>query len=203
METAKDARPEGPPRRGGAELDEAIRDAVRTELGENGYAGLTFEGVARRARTSKPVIYRRYASRAQMVVDAWVRHMPAALPTASTGSLREDLLALGRALGGRFEHIGLPTLRGLMAEVDEDLLPGLLAMADASAHELIGSVVEAARERGEVGPAPLSPRILQLPLVLARHELLFHGHIEEKYLADLIDEVCLPLMTARTPSARA
>jgi AcrR family transcriptional regulator len=38
----------------------AIRAATRAELADYGYAGVTFEGVARRAQTSKPVLYRRY-----------------------------------------------------------------------------------------------------------------------------------------------
>ena len=46
-------------RRSGEELREAILDAVLCELFDRGYAGLTFDGVAHRAHTSKPVIYRR------------------------------------------------------------------------------------------------------------------------------------------------
>jgi AcrR family transcriptional regulator len=183
-------------RRGGEELDEAIRKAVREELAERGYAGLTFEGVARTARTSKPVIYRRYSSRALMVVDAWIRDAPADLPTQTTGSLREDLLALGRAFVIRFEQIGLETLRGLMAEVDEDLLPHLDQTATAAAQEILGAAIDAARRRGEIGPAPLPPRVLQLPLVLVRYELLFQGHIDDAALTDMVDTVCLPLLTA-------
>lgn len=195
-ESAKAPTAAPPARRGGEELDEAIREAVREELAERGYAGLTFEGVARRARTSKPVIYRRYPSRALMVVDAWVRHAPADLPTQTTGSLREDLLALGRAFVVRFERIGLGTLRGLMAEVDEDFLPYLDQAATASAQEILGAAIDAARRRGEIGPEPLPPRVLQIPLVLVRHELLFQGHIDEAALTDMVDTVCLPLLTA-------
>lgn len=189
------ATEDGPARRGGAELDEVIRAAVRTEIAERGYAGLTFEGVARRARTSKPVIYRRYSSRALMVVDAWVRHLPTDLPTTTTGSLRGDLLALGRAFVGRFERIGLDTLRGLMAEVGDDVLPSLAQAADASAQEILTAIVDAARARGEIAAAPLPRRVLQLPLVLVRHELLFDGRITEDALTEMVDTICLPLLT--------
>ncbi|MDM8084477.1 TetR/AcrR family transcriptional regulator [Cellulomonas cellasea] len=183
-------------RRNGDELDEAIREAVRGELAERGYAGLTFEGVARRARTGKPVIYRRYSSRAQMVVDAWVRHTVADLPRASTGSLRGDLLAVGAAFVQRFELIGLDTLRGLIAEVGDDLLPQLAEMTSAAANEILGAVIDAARERGEIPPGELPPRVVSLPLALMRHELLFAGRVDEATMADLVDTLCLPLLTA-------
>lgn len=183
-------------RRSGDALDEAVREAVRGELGERGYAGLTFEGVARRARTSKPVIYRRYASRAEMVVDAWVRSTPDDLPGTSTGSLREDLLAIGAAYVRQFERIGLDTLRGLLAEAGSELLPELSAITSEVADHVLGGALDAARERGEIGPAPLPRAVADLPLVLVRHELLFAGGLDEETLADLVDTVCLPLLTS-------
>jgi len=189
-------------RRDGDELDEAIREAVRGELAERGYAGLTFEGVARRARTGKPVVYRRYSSRAQMVVDAWVKHTPPDLPEASTGSLRGDLLAVGAAFVRRFERIGLDTLRGLIGEAGHDLLPQLAEMTSSSANEILGGVLDAARERGEIGPDKLPPRVVALPLVLLRHELLFAGRVDDATLADLVDTVCLPLFAAGRPHRR-
>lgn len=187
--------PARPVRRSGNALDEAVRQAVRDELAERGYVGVTFEGVAKRARTSKPVIYRRYPSRAHMVVDAWVKHTPADLPTGTTGSLRDDLLAVGRAFIARFEHIGIGTLRGLMAEVDDELLQELSTITWLSALEVLSGVFESARERGEIGPEPLPQRVVLLPVVLARHELLFTGTVEEEVLVDIVDTVCLPLMT--------
>ena len=47
----------------------AIRDATYAELKEHGYSGVTFEGVARRAKTSKPVLYRRWADRRALLRD--------------------------------------------------------------------------------------------------------------------------------------
>lgn len=142
------------------------------------------------------MIYRRYPSRALMVVDAWIRHAPADLPTRTTGSLREDLLALGRAIVGRFERIGLDTLRGLMAEVDEDFLPHLDQTATASAQEILGTVIDAARQRGEIGPEPLPPASCRSPWSSSATSLLFQGHIDEAALTDMVDTVCLPLLTA-------
>jgi len=57
-------------RRYGAALEEALLDAAWDELGEIGYAGFTVDAVARRAGTSRPVLYRRWPSRARLVLAA-------------------------------------------------------------------------------------------------------------------------------------
>jgi AcrR family transcriptional regulator len=73
---------------------------------------VTFEGVARRAKTSKPVLYRRHRSRAHMVVDALLAVPRQPVPACGTPSLREDMLALLDAMMARFHSIGIDTLSG-------------------------------------------------------------------------------------------
>lgn len=186
-------------RRYGPELDEAIRQAVRDELEEHTYAGLTFEGVARRARTSKPVVYRRYVSRAYMVLDAWIQYSPARdKPFVSSGDLRDDLLRLGRDFSDRLERIGIDTMRGLFAEISPEQMQAFAATTSSWAMRALATVLDEARERGEIVRGPLPPRVQSLPVVLVRHELLFAGGLEEGALAELIDSVWLPLLTAKS-----
>ena len=82
-------------------LMSAIRKATRDELTDHGYSGVTFEGVARRAKTSKPVLYRRYPSRAHMVVDALLAVPSQPIPASPTPSLRDHLLTLLGAMIGQ------------------------------------------------------------------------------------------------------
>lgn len=182
-------------RRRGEELDRAIRAAISDELAERGYANLTFEGVAKRARTSKPVLYRRYTSRAHMVIDAWTHNPPADAPTSSAGALRDELLALGRSFSNRFEALGIDTVRGLLAEVTPQDAEQLADVTTAWIPTRLAAILDAARSRGEVGPEALPPRVQSLPLVLARHELLQGGSLDEDTFADILDTVCLPLFT--------
>lgn len=181
-------------RRRGEELAQAIRTTVLDELAERGYQDLTFEGVAKRAQTSKPVLYRRYTSRAHMVIDAWTHVPPAAEIPVTTGTLREDLLALGRAFSDRFEAFGIDTLRGLLAEVSSQEAERLADLTTAWVPARLATILDAARDRGEIGPAALSPRVQSLPLILVRHELLQSGNLNEATLADIIDTVYLPLL---------
>lgn len=183
-------------RRRGEELAEAIRTAIREELAARGYADLTFEGVAKRAQTSKPVLYRRYRSRAHMVIDAWAHDSAVDPAPSSTGTLREDLLALGRALSARLESLGIDTVRGLLAEVSPQEAEHLAEITTAWAPTRLATILHGARERGEIGAHPLPPRVQTLPLVLARHELLLNGTLDDATITELVDTVCLPLLTA-------
>lgn len=57
-------------RRRGTELDHALLAAAWEELIEKGYENLTMESVAERAKTSRPVIARRWTDRQALVLAA-------------------------------------------------------------------------------------------------------------------------------------
>src|SRR5215813_5945147 len=59
-------------RRRGEALEGAIYDAVVDELAEVGYAAFTIESVAARAKTGKASIYRRWQTKQDLVIDAFI-----------------------------------------------------------------------------------------------------------------------------------
>ena len=63
-------------RKRGAALEDAILDAAYTELSEVGYTAFSVEAVAARARTGKASIYRRWPTRAQLMLDALSAYLP-------------------------------------------------------------------------------------------------------------------------------
>jgi len=76
------------------EREDEILDATVELLMEVGYDRLTMDAVAKRARASKATLYRRWETKASLVVEALVRAKSA--PTIAehdTGSLRSDLLS--------------------------------------------------------------------------------------------------------------
>ena len=75
--------------RRGAELDAAILDAAWEQLLAEGYEHFTIDTVTARARTSEPVLYRRWKTREDLL-RATVRHRGAAdsPPSPDTGTLR-------------------------------------------------------------------------------------------------------------------
>ena len=89
----------GPGRPRDASRDEAILTATVALLRRRGYPGLTIEGVASEAGVGRPTIYRRWASREALVLDAAATLVPQP-DVPDTGSVRDDLIAL---MHGAFE----------------------------------------------------------------------------------------------------
>src|SRR4051812_9585465 len=89
-------------RRTGAVLDAAIQAAVLELVIESGVAAATMEAVAGRAGTSKPVLYRRWPNRAELLRDTLVPLVMDAIPHADTGSYRGDMLAILRGWAAFF-----------------------------------------------------------------------------------------------------
>ena len=184
-------------------LMEAIREATRAELADFSYAGVTYEGVARRARTSKPVLYRRYPSRAHMVVDALpnLRWQPDDDGIAPSDSLRDDLLTLFGAVVDNFLAIGIDNYRSLIGDADEDLFNFLDAQVTGLAERTIYPALARARERGEIGPYEIPRRAATSIGLLLRDEMVFaRNDVGADTIAELLDTVYLPLI--RTVSAQ-
>jgi AcrR family transcriptional regulator len=76
------------------EAHQAILDATLELLAEVGFSALTVEGVAGRAGVGKATIYRRWASKLPLVVEAF-SGLPA-LEDVDTGSLEGDLTTMLR-----------------------------------------------------------------------------------------------------------
>jgi AcrR family transcriptional regulator len=95
--------------------DKAIEAAALDLLVEQGYAGLTVEGVAARAGVGKATIYRRWESKLDVVLDAVIHRCQEHVVSPDTGSLRSDLLELFGAMLAKFRRDG-GVMRAFVAE---------------------------------------------------------------------------------------
>lgn len=185
-------------RRRGAELEQAILDAAWDELSDVGYAALTIEGVAARAGTSKPVIYRRWPGRAELVLAAWARQRPQLAPATDMGDLRSDLIALFNRVARRMNGMMSETIAGVMGEAfrHPEIADALRErLRSAPLGNWVQGIVDRAAERGELAPVTVSIRAARVPLDLVRNEaMMFGGPVTEETLAELVDEVYLPLL---------
>ena len=190
---------DGPPtRRRGAELESALLGAAWDELTEKGYGGLTFDAVADRAHTSRPVLYRRWADREALAFAA-IRHHYDAEPILipDTGTLRGDLRELLRLASARRTEMAVmlsAQLAGLFAETG-------LSLADVRTRLIGGTTVWSsviltrAQERGEIDLDVVPERVLNLPFDLMRHELLMtHAPVSEEFVDATVDGIFLPLV---------
>lgn len=184
-------------RRTAVDVDRAILAAVLEDLDERGYLGVTFEGVARRAGTSKPVVYRRHNSRASLVLAALTHRLEDVPVVPTVGDLRTDLIALLEGAAARAAAIGEQTYRGLVGELLGVQLPEMGRLVGLVG-DRIDAVLEPARDRGELGPAPIPAAVRLLPLVLLRDRALF-GSWQAGDVEATVDLILLPLLRATSP----
>src|SRR3984957_1981220 len=81
-------------RRRGSALEAAILDSAWNVLETDGWNGFPFAGVAERSHSSKPVLYRRWRPREELLRATLRRQgeiTPGEIP--DTGSLRGDVIA--------------------------------------------------------------------------------------------------------------
>ncbi len=108
----------GRPRR--PETDRVIHNAVVELLQTVGYAELSYEAVARHAGVSRPTLYRRAHTKAALVIAA-ITDRYGLDPVPDTGSLAEDLLALGRQQVRFYnDPVIAAAFPGLLADVNND-----------------------------------------------------------------------------------
>jgi AcrR family transcriptional regulator len=193
-------------RRHGAELEAAILDAAWEQLVAEGYEHFTVDTVAARARTSKPVLYRRWKTREDLL-RATARHRGAADAPAipDTGTLRGDLLAL-------LAHAN--TTRNPMAALMSSMLGSYYNQTGPTPAELreaflsqrnsgsaVEQVINRAIERGEIDPNRLTPRIIDLPFDLFRNEVMMTlKPVPDHVLRQIVDDIFIPLVTTQQPT---
>lgn len=192
------------PRRRGETLQRAIFEATLDELSDLGYVELTMERVAERARTSKASLYRRWNSKAALVVDAVGSSSPRHGWLPDTGEVRRDILALLRVVADWFAGPAGEAARGLLAEIfhDPERMHTIRVRIAGSGIEPMLEILRRGAARGEVTPTALTSRIASVGPVLLRDHFLLHGApIADDVLTGIVDEVVLPLVRTDSESA--
>jgi len=100
-------------------ITEALTRALFVEWARCGYAALSLESVAKRARVGKAALYRRWPSKFAMVVDRLEAVGLNITQVADTGTLREDILANLRSLRSALRH---RIVRQILADLHAEML---------------------------------------------------------------------------------
>lgn len=187
-------------RRRGEKLDAAIRSAVLGLLAEHGPTGVTMEAVAAAARTSKPVLYRRWPDRASLLRDTLLGIATAAIPHEDTGSYRTDMLAILRGWAALFTGPQAPVLRAAVAAAAHDA-----ELTAAFQNDVIGwrkqemaALLSRGIARGDVRPDVPVEIARELGQSVLWHRLLITGDpIDDELVVQLVDEVLVPFVAPR------
>ena len=169
--------------------DEAILRATREVFAEEGYAGVSVEGIAARAGVGKATIYRRYTSKAHLVVEA-IRDGAAIEDFApDTGDLRADLLTMMQPLASalRGENAKLLTTFAMERVRHPDLGEEFNRSIIGRKREHVRALVAAAAARGELRPGADVDLIAEALPAFLWHHAVYNLPITDDLLERVLD----------------
>lgn len=194
--------PARPGRKRDASRDPEILNATLDVLAEYGYEGTTIDLVAARVKAGKATVYRRWASKEQLVVDAVACMKNAAFtPLPDTGSLRGDLVAL---IGPHSIEDGKRKLRimaGLfsMVQTNRELAEAVRVAIVEPRTAATRALLQRAVDRGEIAPVADLDMVSAISTSMASYRMLVLGlQVNREFLISIIDGVILPAVGATT-----
>jgi AcrR family transcriptional regulator len=166
-------------------------------LQQHGYERLTVDAVAATAKASKATVYRRWPSKGELVLAAFIEGIRHVAVPPDTGTLRGDLLRLGEVICEQVTQHSA-TIRAVLVEVSRDP-----ALRDAMQHQfldqrkaLIESLLQQAAARGEIDAAAISDELWDLlPGYLIFRSIVPNHPPDQKTVRTLVDNVLIPSLT--------
>lgn len=166
-------------------------------LQEHGYDRLTVDAVAATARASKATVYRRWPSKAELVLAAFTEGIRQVAVPPETGTLRGDLLQLGALICAQARKHS-STLAGVLTELTHNA-----ALSEALQHAfvdqrkaVIHQVLRQAVDRGEIDAAAVSDELWDvLPDYLLFRSMIPGRPPTEATVEALVDDVLIPSLT--------
>jgi len=188
-------------RRRGEVLERALYEATLAELAEAGYGGLTMEGIAARAHTGKAALYRRWATKCELVHAALVFALPPVPEPRSGRSAKENLLAMFTAhrdmLAGKTAFPGLDIIHQLLHEPE---MRAIFADAVVSPRlKIVELILQAAIDCGDIDPATVTPLTARVGPALINQHFLLTGEPPNRRELTLIVDTVIPARAPRPP----
>ena len=183
-----DRRP-GRPR--DARADEAIMDAAVAVLADRGPAGFTVDEVASRAGCGKATVYRRWPSRAALLLDT-AHRLGLEPPVVDTGSLRGDLVEMLTALGHKMRDTPAGRiLPGVIAEASvEPGMRAVLATFIEDRRQRPREILQRGVARGELPPdADIELMLDLLGGTVMYRELIAVHSVDDEFIGRLVDRM--------------
>jgi len=176
--------------------EEEILDATVEVIAELGYDRLTMDAVATAAKASKATLYRRWSTKAELVVDAISRAKGCPMPEdVDTGSLRGDLISVACGDDGFTAEMPMSVIAGLLTALhrDEDLKTAFQERFLAPRIELTNRIYQRAVARGEIA-ADVDVELLSVTLpAIIIHQAFIRGiDPTDGLVLRVIDHVILP-----------
>ncbi len=179
--------------------DGVILEATLAVLAEHGYDGMTIDMVAARAGSARATVYRRWATKAELVLEA-VAQMSRGdvnldqLP--DTGTLRGDVTAMILPLSDQAQQVRIQAMAALLSLSKTD---GRLADAANAAGigpwiEVNRILIQRAVDRGEFPPPSDIDTLAELIPMMCVSRAVQQQPITREFSLALIDGVIIPAL---------
>lgn len=180
--------------------DPEILAAAVDVLAECGYDGMTVDMVATRAKAGKATVYRRWPSKAELVIDAvaCMKQAPSTLDELpDTGTLRGDLVALIRPHSLDDAQRKAQVMGGLVSMLSRD--PHLADAVNEAIVEPRARVnrllMERARDRGEIAAGTDIDTVAHIaPSMTAFRTIVQRKPVDREWALSILDGVVLPAL---------
>jgi AcrR family transcriptional regulator len=178
--------------------------ATLEELALVGYGALRVEDVAARAAVNKTTVYRRWPEKVALVRDAFSCMAAAKFVAPETGSLRNDLLAFGRALVEvSSSPNGQSLVRMLVAEGNDAEVTDIKKSLRRERLSVPLRVLANAVARAELA-ASVDIQLLFVACVGAiQHKIFFMNEAVTDHFLEALVDMLLNGVTASSPRKRA
>jgi AcrR family transcriptional regulator len=181
--------------------DDAILRAALEGLAEFGYDRLSMDEIAARAHAGKGALYRRWPSKAALVVAAMMawRERAAPLTIPDTGSLSGDIEAMIAAIPDFDEaaaqqmavFVGLATAASRDPELRTALADNLLARPRRSIREVLDRAVA----RGEIAAERELDLVADIVVGVNILRIMLGEAPDREYVARVLNTIIYPLVT--------
>jgi AcrR family transcriptional regulator len=156
---------------------QAILDAALDLCQEQSFAGLTMEGIAKRAGVGKQTIYRWWPSKAAILLEALTERATATLDFPDTGDVVADLRTqMTQVVGAFTDPMFSAYSRGLIAagQSDPEIAAAVVATVIKPRVDLCVARLKAAQESGQLR-ADVDPQdVVELLYAPLYYRLLLH-----------------------------
>ncbi|GAB2644244.1 TetR/AcrR family transcriptional regulator [Gordonia jinhuaensis] len=196
-----------PPRRAGRRLDRSRDAAILTAtleiLAEVGYEATTVDAVAARAHTVRATVYRRWPTKADLVVAA-VGQLGATdtvtAGTPDTGTLRGDLLASIIPMTADEQQLRIDVMTAVAdAGRTEPKIAALSVNAGLDPWvQASKSLFRRAIDRGEFPPGDIDTLASVIPTMCVYRIAVDRLPVTRAFVITLVDDVVLPALRGRS-----
>lgn len=196
----------GRQRKRGVELERAIKDATLAELACGGYGSVTIESVAARAQTGKASIYRRWATKQDLVLDSLGDLLTGPLlgavdmPLDDTVTTRDALLSLVRRISTLMTGLAGDAMRSILGESlrDAAFCSTFECEFFDPRKQVLLRLLERGVRRGEVRPEAVSALVPEILAGTLIHRVVVRRKpIGDAELVELVDGFVMPAISPR------